>query len=272
MELQSLGLKTEMIFHRFDGFVLDRGDYVVVRTPSIPGFYFGNLLLFFHAPKQGSMAEWVELFRKEFADIPAVKHTTFLWYSPAEGIGDISEFQAAGYQVDFSVVLTASSVHAPKKINTEVEIRPISTDAEWNQVIENQILSKASDFRDAEYRLFKQKQMARYRAMAEQGLGLWFGAYLGDRLVGDLGIYHDGTLGRFQSVETHPDFHRRGICGALVFHTAQYALREWGLKKLVMIADENYHAAKIYESVGFAQENKEYSAFWWDKKRAAEAP
>ena len=39
-----------------------------------------------------------------------------------------------------------------------------------------------------------------------------------------------------------------------------------GLIDLVMVADENYHAAKIYESVGFAPTAKEYSAFWRDRK------
>jgi hypothetical protein len=108
------------------------------------------------------------------------------------------------FKVDFSVVLTARSVHAPKKINSEAEIRPISTDFEWKEVTENQILSKAADYGEASYRVFKERQMARYRAMSDQGLGHWFGAFLNGKLVGDLGVYRDGTLGRFQSVETHP--------------------------------------------------------------------
>ncbi|HMN68900.1 MAG TPA: GNAT family N-acetyltransferase [Bdellovibrionales bacterium] len=265
MAIQSLGFKTEMIFHRFDGLILDRGDYIVVKTPSNPGFFFGNLLLFFQAPKLGSLHRWKKTFRKEFADLPEVKHLTFLWDSPTEGRGDITELEQKGFKVDFSVVLTAKTVHQPKKMSSQVVIRPISTEDEWRQVTENQILSKSADFKESEYRVFKERQMARYRAMAQQGLGHWFGAFLEEKLVGDLGIYRDGKLGRFQSVETHPDFRRRGICGALVYKSAQFALAEMGLKDLVMVADENYHAAKIYESVGFAPAAKEYSAFWWDQ-------
>lgn len=264
--IQSLGFKTEMIFHRFDGIVVDRGDYLVVKTPSNPGFFFGNLLLFSRAPKLGALTKWKETFRQEFADAPDVKHFTFLWDSPSEGIGEIAELNGEGFKVDFSVVLTAKAVHSPKKINLQVSIRPISTDLEWKQVTENQILSKSADFKEPEYRIFKERQMARYRAMAEQGLGHWFGAFLDGKLVGDLGIYREGSLGRFQSVETHPDFQRKGICGALVYKSAMFALNEMGLTELVMVADENYHAAKIYESVGFAPTAKEYSAFWWDKE------
>jgi hypothetical protein len=36
-----------------------------------------------------------------------------------------------------------------------------------------------------------------------------------------------------------------------------------GVTDLVMVADESYHAAKIYESVGFAPSSREYSAVWW---------
>ena len=255
-----------MIFHRFDGVVLDRGDYLVVKTPSNPGFFFGNFLLFFQAPQPGSLFRWKELFKKEFADTPEVQHFTFLWDSPSEGLGEVTEFGAEGFQVDFSVVLTARSVHKPQKLNSCITVRPISTDAEWREVIASQIRSKATEYEEIMYREFKEKQMARYRTMSEQGMGHWFGAFLNEKLVGDLGIFQEGSLGRFQSVETHPDFRRQGICGRLVFESARYALNQMGVTDLVMVADENYHAAKIYESVGFAPSVKEYSAFWWNKE------
>lgn len=266
----SLGFRTEMIFHRFDGIVLDRGEYLVVKTPSNPSFYFGNLLLMFEAPRLGTLEKWKKLFRKEFEDMPEIKHFTFLWDSPSEGIGDVTELGMEGFRVDFSVVLTARSVHEPKKSNSRVQVRPISTGSEWREIIEAQILSKSADFTEEAYRSFKEKQMARYKAMSEQGLGHWFGAYLDGKLVGDLGVYRDGTVGRFQSVETHPDYRRLGVCGRLVFEAAKFGLEQMSLTELVMVADENYHAAKIYESVGFVPTMKEYSAFWWDKASESE--
>lgn len=262
----SLGFRTEMIFHRFDGIVLDRTNYLVVRTPSNPGFFFGNLVLFFEAPKPGSLERWKKIFLKEFQDCPEVKHFTFVWDSPSEGLGDVTEFGMEGFRIDFSVVLTARKVHPAPKSHPQVEVRPISTDAEWREITESQIRSRAAAFDEASYRPFKERQMARYRAMSEKGLGHWFGAFLDGKLVGDLGLYREGTMGRFQSVETDPAFRRQGVCGRLVYEAAQYGLNQMGLTDLVMVADENYHAARIYESVGFAPSAKEYSAFWWDKR------
>jgi hypothetical protein len=41
------------------------------------------------------------------------------------------------------------------------------------------------------------------------------------------------------------------------------------LKKLVMVADEHYHAAKIYESVGFVPTEKQVGVNWYDRSRAS---
>lgn len=119
-----------MIFHRFDGLIASRENYMVVKTPTMPGFFFGNFILFFEAPKLGLLAQWKSVFRNEFQDSPAVKHYTFLWDSPSEGTGDITELENEGFKVDFSVVLTTRSVQAPPKSNSLVDVRPITTDNE----------------------------------------------------------------------------------------------------------------------------------------------
>lgn len=52
MNIRSLGYRTDLLFPRFDGEVIDRGDYTVIRTPSNPTFYWGNFLLFDQPPPQ----------------------------------------------------------------------------------------------------------------------------------------------------------------------------------------------------------------------------
>ncbi len=262
MRLRSLGFRTDMISHLFGGHVADRGDYIVIKTPSNPGYFYGNLLLFFDAPKAGSLERWKHKFRDEFRGDPGITHFTFLWDTPNE-IGDISELKAANFQINSSKVLTASAVHPPPKLNAAVEMRVITTDDEWRAVTALQIRCGEEDYELAAYSAFKHAQMSHYRAMSEAGRGAWFGAFQEGTLVGDLGIYFDGATGRFQSVETHPDFFRQGICGTLVYQSASFAFERMGLSTLVMVADEHYHAARIYESVGFTQAMTEHSAFWW---------
>jgi predicted GNAT family acetyltransferase len=103
--------------------------------------------------------------------------------------------------------------------------------------------------------------------MYTAGRGHWYGAFVGERLVADLGIFHgegrDSELGRYQNVGTHPDWRRQGICGTLVHAAGQIALRDHGLGTLVMEADASHHAAAIYESVGFRSTEQTRSLTWW---------
>lgn len=102
--------------------------------------------------------------------------------------------------------------------------------------------------------------------MSEAGLGNWFGAFIGEQLVGDLGIFHENGIGRYQNVGTHPNFRKQGICGTLVYQSGLIALRDYKIQYLVMEADPDYHAARIYESVGFKRNEENYALSWWKRK------
>lgn len=52
--------------------------------------------------------------------------------------------------------------------------------------------------------------------MTQAGRGVWLGALLGDQLVGALGLFVEGDMGRFQEVSTHLAFRRQGICATLL--------------------------------------------------------
>ena len=93
--------------------------------------------------------------------------------------------------------------------------------------------------------------MQRYREMVSRRLGAWLGAFSGERLVGDLGIFCIEELARYQSVQTHPDFRKRGIAGALVYNTAIYALENFKIATLVIVADVDSPAERLYKSIGF---------------------
>ena len=55
-------LRTDLIFHRELGTVTDRGDYLVLETPSEPFYYYGNLLHLARPPAPGEVAAWRERF------------------------------------------------------------------------------------------------------------------------------------------------------------------------------------------------------------------
>jgi len=167
----------------------------------------------------------------------------------------VGPFLEAGFRLEQSAVLSARSVVQPPKLNTVCEVRPLLSDADWEERVELALAVNAAEppeKREGEgYRDFVTRKAEEYRRMVAAGLGQWFEAYLEGRLAATLGLFVWEGLGRFQSVETHPAYRRRGLCGTLVYRTARIGLREMGAQTLVMVADPGYVAIRIYASVGF---------------------
>jgi ribosomal protein S18 acetylase RimI-like enzyme len=68
-----------------------------------------------------------------------------------------------------------------------------------------------------------------------------------------LGLFSDGSgLGRFQSVATLRSARRRGLAATLVHHASLVGLRDYAIRDLVMVADPDYAAIRMYRLLGFA--------------------
>ncbi|MGE4131472.1 MAG: GNAT family N-acetyltransferase [Bdellovibrionales bacterium] len=250
------------MFARFAGSVEDKGDHVLVKTPSNPGFHWGNFIIFDRAPRAGDLNKWKALFDREFP-YASPHHYTFTWDTEDNQPGEAQEFINDGFELDSAVVLTAGALNPPPHPNSTIKIRKITTDEEWEQAHRLQIATSDPKYFNEYYEDFKRAQMLQYRKMSEAGLGYWFGAYSGVELVGDLGIFCENSIGRYQNVGTHPDFRGQGICGTLVYQAGLQATHEFDLHTLVMEADPEYHAARIYESVGFKRTEVNHALSWW---------
>ena len=183
--------------------------------------------------------------------------------------GDTDEFKKNGFEIERSVVLTLekNALKRPKYPFSNLEIRPLKDDKDWEAAIHNQIDCRPESFKLEAYLPFKRVQMRKYRAMSDAGLGNWFGAFLEGRLVAECGLYCFNGVGRYQAVGTHPDFRKKGICGNLIYESAKLSFETLGAKTLVMVADPEYHAAKVYESVGFTPTEKAIGMYRYPKEQ-----
>ncbi|MCB0371316.1 MAG: GNAT family N-acetyltransferase, partial [Bdellovibrionales bacterium] len=232
-----------------------------------PEYHWGNYVIFDQPPQRGDLKKWTQIFDQEFNYYKEPHHYTFTWDRERNEKGEYKEFLDAHFSFDSGVVLSTDKLNSPTFPNDSLQIKKILSDKEWNDVVDLQVLCADPKFFNDEYKKFKQEQMKQYRKMASSGLGNWYGAYLNNVLVGDLGIFHDNENARYQNVETHPEYRRQGICGTLVYKSGAIAFEESGIKNLVMEADPDYHAARIYESVGFQPKETNYALSWWKGKK-----
>lgn len=263
MHIKSLGYRTDLIFPSFDGEITDRGDYLVIRSPTNPNFYWGNFLLFSQPPREGDYWKWRELFVKEIGAPPKIEHQTFGWDSPEGDEGVIQPFLQAGFRLNRGIVLQSTGLPHLARPPAQVNVRALMTETDWDRAVDNQVVCREEAFEERAYREFRRQQMDRYRKMVTTGLGDWYGAFIEGRLVADLGIFHDGSLGRFQSVETHPGFRRQGIASTLIAEASRLAKTKYDTNTLIIVADEGSSAARLYETLGFQPVEKQVGLEWW---------
>ena len=264
-EVRSLAPRTDLFIHQFRGPLKEREGYLVAETPGNPSYFWGNFLFFPQAPRAGDFERWRELFRREFAHEPLVRHNTFAW--DEESPGDNAEFVAFGFkpEVGSALSLTAPGLKAPAKLRPDLQIRPLSTESDWEAATRNQIACRPDVWNIDAYTVFKRQQMGHYRAMVAAGHGHWWGAFLRGELVGECGLFFSDSLGRFQNVGTAPARRRQGICSAMVHEICRQAFAEDPSRTLVIVADEGEPADFIYRSVGFAPAGRPHSLMWWPR-------
>jgi len=247
MRVTSLGYRTDVALRTMEGAeVTDRGDHLVVRTPDNPNFWWGNFLLLAEVPRPGEAGRWVARFGAEF---PAAGHVA-LGVDTADGDAELPrDVAVAGLEVERAVVMTAAEVVPPARPNTDAEIRPLGSDADWRQSVDLAI--RCADGGD-ESDYLERRAMAR-RRMTQAGIGVWFGAFDGVRLLAQLGLFDVGDgYGRYQHVETDPAARRRGLAGTLLWYAGRYGREVLGTRTLVIVADPADAAIRVYRACGFA--------------------
>jgi ribosomal protein S18 acetylase RimI-like enzyme len=247
-------LPPERIVRREDG-------HLVVHSPTNPSHWWGNLLLFDEVPTAGDGERWEALFEAAFAGDPRVTHRTFAWDRTGDepGAAD-AEFGARGYELERSVgmIATPDQIRPHPRANAEVEVRALDPavggpdERRWEQVIELQVAARDVERHDEEpYRVFSRARQDDLRATFRAGRGAWYVALDGDEVAGTMGVVVTGGRARYQAVDTAITHRRRGICSRLLVEAARHAVATYGATDLVIVADPGYHAAGIYESVGF---------------------
>jgi len=226
--------------------VEDRGDWLVVRTLANPTFWWGNFLLFPTPPATGDIRRWITVFRTEFPD---AVHRAFGVDGTAGETGSQEELKSLGVTADVSIVLTATSLKEPPP--PKAVCRRLAGTDDWAQALQLRLAVDNQPDTEA-YRMFLRRRVQEAMALAERGHGAWYGAFVEGRMASALGIVTDGSgVARYQSVESHPDYRRRGLARRLIYEAARYAIGELAAATVVILADPEYHAIELYRSLGF---------------------
>lgn len=267
--IRSLLAATDIDVLPHTSIVADRGDYVLVRTPTNPTYHWGNFLMWRRPPTTGDRARWEAAFLEEFGESRESRHVSLCWDVPGEDGEAFAEFVDVGYAADRGVALVARPdelVDHPRS-NREVEVRWLDPDADaalWDAVVELQVATREPGHPEQYHRQFVTARMQDRRARFRDGDGAWFVALLADGTVAaSCGVVVTDGRARYQAVDTAVDHRRRGIASRLVVDAGRHAVERFGATLLVIGADADYHALPLYESLGFVVREQCLAVCWW---------
>ena len=226
MEVRSLGFQTDLMVRRLSGStVLDRLDHLVVQTPLNPFFYWGNFLLI-PPPSHSELERWIGVFE---ADFPEAGHIALGIDGVDGSLGDLDLSQTPGLKPDMAEVMTADGILRSGSPPPAAILRALHSDDDWVQALDlRAVLLEEEGAVTPEHRVFLERRTDECRAVTSDGKAAFFGAFVDHRLRSTLGIFSDGNgTARYQSVETHPDYRRRGLAGHLVIRAADHASSRW---------------------------------------------
>ncbi|MGL4251463.1 MAG: GNAT family N-acetyltransferase [Aeromonas sp.] len=245
------GFTTDLLFDRYQGEVTQHEQFLAVRTPDAPDYYFGNYLLLPNPPSDRDKG-WLEAaFDRLIGQDPRIRHRTFQW-PLAEGQNSrVAGFVATGYHYMECVVLALDEQSCqPHQVEMDsIQARPFTAE-DWQEWLEFEVQERDEGHSEQSYRPYLRSRQGLYQAMIEDGLGEWWGIWQEGQLVASCGLFFCGTLGRFQLVRTHQAWRNRGLCRHLLSLVSRAGLLR--AKQLIIVADEHYHAQQIYRSLGFA--------------------
>ncbi|WP_374336806.1 GNAT family N-acetyltransferase [Leeia sp.] len=245
----SLSEATAMLFHRYSGQVEAHPDCWCILTPDNPTFWWGNYLIFPQPPTRSRFPQWEARFATLISQRqPGSSHRVFAWLGEA---GEAAQLCDQGYHLVVAQELSCTEPTLPDDVATHVQVRPLHSDADWQAALELDVVNRRPQHAEDTYREFKLRQHARYRRMAADGHGHYYGAFHGETLVAALGIYVSPEgYGRYQNVGTHPDWQRQGIAARLVHDAGHHVRQHFPVRQLVIVADAA-GAQALYRKVGF---------------------
>jgi GNAT superfamily N-acetyltransferase len=258
--VQSLAYRSDLFLNGQTGQIIEHPGYLQLVSPGNPGYYWGNFLLFPKPPTPADLHQWPLLFRQAFASYPQVRHVSLGW--EGSGAGAAHLFVPQGFEFTADTVMAAHDIRPPDRFQANLSFKTLQA-TDWRSWIDLELTIRLEfapkELADLTGNIRYLAGRARnYQALIAAGRGRWFGVWHHNQLVCSLGLFVQDGLGRFQSVITHPQFRRQGLAGSLLYHAAQWGTKQANARSLIIVADPDYHAQDLYQSMGFVEKERQY--------------
>jgi GNAT superfamily N-acetyltransferase len=174
---------------------------------------------------------------------------------------DHEAWAAHGLELELDEVLTTSALPRQAPLPEGYTVRRFDGE-DWERSVARVV---AENLRTGEHEAraherFARAQAATQRGLSDRNVGAWFGAFVDDALVAELGIVRCGTTARYQAVGTEDEHRRRGLASHLLGVAARWAADQ-GCDRWVIVTEATNPAGRVYRRAGFEPDSGNVTAY-----------
>ena len=200
-------------------------------------------------------ARWVETFQVAFPE------ATWIAIGLARPPEEPDDWVAHGLTVEPDDVLTTRILPRETPLPGRYTVRRLRG-ADWGLSLARAVAEndRTGEEDPQSFRRFAREQRRAWRALCEDEVAAFFGAFADDELVAELGIVRCGTTARYQSVSTDEDHRRRGLASHLLGIAARWADAR-GCDRWVIVTEATNAAGRVYRRLGFEPDTGTATAY-----------
>lgn len=260
----SPGWATDLAILEHSGSIIeDRGDHLLIRSPSNPDYHWGNCLFVTEGSAVNDATGWVAEFQSAFPEADWI--ALGLTRMP----DDHEAWAAHGLGLERDEVLSTRTLPLEAPLPDGYTVRPLDG-PDWDSSIARVIAEnlRTQEFDPRTHERFARAQAATQRDLSDRGVGARFGAFAGAALVAEVGIVRCGTTARYQSVGTEEAHRGRGLASHLLAVAARWAA-ERGCDQWVIVTEATNPAGRVYRRAGFEPDTGIVTAYRMPPRRTS---
>lgn len=241
-----LGWATDLAVLQHTGSTIDdRGDHLLVRTPTNPDYHWGNFLFVTDETAVDDADTWVNRYRSAFPD------QGWVAIGLVRMADDRDAWTALGLDLELDDVLSTHTLPQERPLADGYTVRRLEGQ-DWEQYLARAVAENArsGEHEPESFERFARERTQERRRLSERDVAGFFGAFADGVLVADLGIVRCGATARYQTVGTSEEHRRRGLAGHLLGVAARWAAGH-GCDRWVILTESTNPAGRLYRSVGF---------------------
>jgi GNAT superfamily N-acetyltransferase len=244
-------------------------NFIVYKTPMRPDYWWGAYLVSREVVTRKNLLSVSREWDRQLGALADIKKKIIQWEIPSGdftlGSTEITE-SAAVVNINSVLVANTTTVAAVAErtpaATSGVVIEEVITELDRSAVLGMTLADLDEDPESPATANFLQWKHDQFFEGVQRGEGRWWMLKVNGEPVANCGLFFNGETARFREVTTHPKWRRQGYARRLCQRVLAECLQDSAAREVVIVAEQNSSAERIYKSIGFVPSTVQIALVW----------